>query len=285
LLTSILRTSPQLCQTYELHIRKPSFIVGNNGRYTQRILEELGLPPREFDAIVRKCKDMQQAMNLGAWIGPKEEVSAELLSGRETGEFDRELAARGYLVSQLMRRLAKIEHRPRWGIKILGDIIYADRYARVWPNATFIMLVRDPRDHALSVMKLNEQRAQRGQQNFFDDYAAVARSWRETMFEGRQVLESNKLRHIVLRYEDLVMSPQAEIKRLADVLDLDLSGALNFHKQDYLDKHTQRFKHHDNLKNPINAESVGKWRSKMTPQERAIFTTEAGDLMAHYGYE
>jgi hypothetical protein len=285
LLTSILRTSPQLCQAYELHIRKPSFIVGNNGRYTQRILEELGLPPRDFAAIVRKSKNLQQAMNLGAWVGPKEKVSAEPLSGRETNQFDSELAARGYLVTQLMRRLAKIEDRARWGIKILGDIIYADRYARVWPNATFILLARDPRDHALSVMKLNEQRAQRGQQNFFDDYRAVAHNWRETMSEGRRVLESSGLRHIILRYEDLVTSPQIEIKRLSDALDIDLSGALDFHKQDYLDKHTQRFKHHDNLKNPINAESVGKWRSKMTPQESEIFAAEAGDVMAHYGYE
>lgn len=166
LLTSMLRESDALFQAFELHIRKPSFVVGNGGNYTRNIFKQLGLPPEEFDAIVRLQKDAAGSMNLGAWTGPKEEVSAELLTGNETSEFERELQARGVITTHLMRRVADLAGKNRWGFKILGDIIYADKYASVWPNACFVLLVRDPRDHALSVMKLNAQRAARGQQLF-----------------------------------------------------------------------------------------------------------------------
>jgi hypothetical protein len=284
LLTSVLRTSQALFQAYELHIRKPSFVVGNDTRYTQRIFGQLGLPKEDYDAILAGMEHLREAMNLGAWVGPKESVSAEQLSGRETEDFDRELRARGELVTRLMRRTAEREGRARWGFKILGDVVHADRYAAVWPNATFILMVRDPRDHALSVIKLNLQRAERNQPNFYDDYAAVARGWRETIQRGAHVLEANGLRHIVVRYEDLVGEPERELHRLSETLDIDLSRGLDFHREEFVESQIRRFKHHGNLKNPINAASVGKWREQMSDKEVEVFASLAGDVMADYGY-
>lgn len=284
LLTSMLRESDALFQAFELHIRKPSFVVGNGGNYTRNIFKQLGLPPEEFDAIVRLQKDAAGSMNLGAWTGPKEEVSAELLTGNETSEFERELQARGVITTHLMRRVADLAGKNRWGFKILGDIIYADKYASVWPNACFVLLVRDPRDHALSVMKLNAQRAARGQQLFYADYNQVALGWSKTIGDGEEVLTKNNLRHIVVRYEDLVQKPDATLAALSHTLDLDLSRSKEFHKSDYIKEHVQRFKHHDSLRQPINADSVGKWKSEMSHAEAAVFEQVAGDLMAKHGY-
>jgi hypothetical protein len=223
-------------------------------------------------------------MNLGAWTGPKEEVSGEQLTGNETGDFGAELMARGNLVTHFMRRLAHLHERERWGFKILGDIVYADYYAKIWPNATFILVVRDPRDHALSLMKLNEQRASRGQPNFYDDYAAVACGWKKTVREGMTLLTSHGLKHVVLRYEDLVAAPEEQLRRLANTLDIDLTEGLKFNKQGFIEQHIKRFKHHENLTNPINTGSVGKWRKEMTDGEAKVFVDFAGELMAEYGY-
>lgn len=282
LLTSILRTSPELFQAYEVHIRKPSFLVGNDGRYTRRIFEQLGLPPEEFDRIAAEAD--RGAMNLGAWCGPKEEVSAEPLSGAETDRFVQELTARGELATRLMRTVAAMHGRERWGFKILGDVIHADTYAEVWPEATMILLVRDPRDHALSVMKLNKQREARGQPNFYDDYPSVARGWCETIGEGLEAIRSSGLRYLVVRYEDLIGDTDNELQRLSDKLDIDLSRGREFHKADFIAVHTSRFKHHDNLKRPINSESLEKWRSQMSDADVGIFSEIAGALMQQYGY-
>lgn len=285
LLTSMLRESDDLYQAFELHVRKPSFVVGHDGRYTRNIFSQMGLPEAEYDAILKSHESGFSLMNLGAWTGPKEEVSAEPLTGKETGEFSRELSARCELTSALMKHTALNAGKRRWGFKILGDIIYADYYAKALPNAVFILLVRDPRDHALSVMKLNEQREARGQQLFYPDYRAVARGWNETIGKGRQVLEQHDIKHVVVRYEDLTADPEGQIAVLSRSLDLDMSRSLDFYKQDYIDSHTARFKHHDKLKEPINTSSVGKWKKQMTNNDVDVFVEEAGELMAQYGYE
>ena len=121
LLSSILRASRGHFHAYELHIRKPSFLVGLNGRYTRNIFKELGLTYEEYDGIANSFD--KSKMNLGAWVGPKEEVSAEALTGKETHQFENELIARGYLITLLMRRVAQLNHAQTWGFKILGDII------------------------------------------------------------------------------------------------------------------------------------------------------------------
>lgn len=285
LLTSMLRESDDLYQAFELHIRKPSFVVGHDGRYTKKIFSQMGLPEVEYDAILKSHESCLADMNLGAWVGPKEEVSAEPLTGNETDEFSRELLARCELAAALMKQTALNAGKHRWGFKVLGDIIYADHYANALPNAVFILLVRDPRDHALSVMKLNEQREARGQQLFYSDYRAVARGWNETIGRGRQVLEQYSLRHVVVRYEDLTADPEGQIALLSRELDLDMSRSMDFYKQDYIDSHTARFKHHDKLKEPVNTSSVGKWKTQMKASDVDVFIEEAGELMAQYGYE
>src|SRR5262245_44171290 len=139
LLSSILRCTPTHCQAFELHIRKPSFVVGLDGRYTRNIFRDLGVAPDDYEQIVRDAP--AEGMNLGAWVGPKEEISAEALTGRETPDFIGELRARGELTTRLMRHVATVHGRRTWGFKILGDIIHAPVYGTVWPNATFILLV------------------------------------------------------------------------------------------------------------------------------------------------
>lgn len=282
LLSSILRCTPGHFQAFELHIRKPSFVAGLQGRYTRKIFEGLGLPAGEYDRIVKQAE--RGPMNLGAWTGPKEEVSAEQLTGKETGNFVGELRARGELTTALMRRVAQIHGKQGWGFKILGDIVYANTYARVWPKATFILMIRDPRDQAMSVLKLNEERAARSQQNFYEDYREAARGWRQTIVEARRIIAKHGVRCVETRYEDLVSGTERELRRLSEALNLDLLEGLSFHQHEFVEAHTKRFQHHDNLRNAVNANSVGKWREQLSERDLTIFREVAGDLMAQLDY-
>lgn len=282
LLSSILRSTAGHLQGFEIHMRKPSFVVGLEGRYTRRIFEQIGLPPAEYDAVLEQTDT--STMNLGAWVGPKEEVSAEPLSGRETNNFQQELHARGELVTRLMRRTAELHGLTTWGFKVLGDIIYADCYTAVWPNCKWLLLIRDPRDQAMSIMKLNEQREARNQPVFYDTCSDAVRGWRDTIIEARRVLRKNNLSFLELRYEDLVVKTDETVDQLSSFLGLDVKSGLDFNRRDFVETHTQRFRHHDNLKNPINAGSVGKWKSAMDERERDVFVEEAGDLMSQLGY-
>lgn len=282
LLTSILRAAPGHFQAFEMHVRKPSFVVGLDGRYTRNIMKGLGLPPEEYDRIVRAAD--RRAMNLGAWTGPKEEVSAEPLTGRETNRFAEELAARATLVRSLMERCATLAGRRSWGFKILGDVRFADVYAAAFPGAAFLLLVRDPRDQALSLLELNAQRSARGQPPFYEGYADAAAGWRDTIATAREVIRRAGLRAVETRYEDLVQDPGRELSRLGDALGLDLAAGLERRTDETLDAHARRFAHHGNLLNAINPRSVGKWRAVLSTEDQAVFQGSAGDLMREFGY-
>lgn len=282
LLSAILRATPGHLQAFEMHMRKPSFLVGLDGRYTRNIFKGIGLPPEVYDDLVARID--RRGMNLGAWVGPKEDVSAEPLTGLETPHFEAELAARAHAVTLLMREAARIAGASTWGMKILGDIAYADTYRKAWPNAKFILLIRDPRDQALSIMRLNDQRQQRGQPNFYDDFREAARGWRDTLQSAKEVLRRCGIPHIEVRYEDLVAEPEATAKRLGDFLNMDVSAGLRFQQLEFVESHTKRFRHHDNLHNPINTQSVGKWRDAMSHHDAQIFREVAGDLMKDLGY-
>ncbi len=133
-------------------------------------------------------------------------------------------------------------------------------------------------------MKMNEQRMERGQQLFYENYSKVALGWKETIRGGNDVLSKNNIPHITIRYEDIVLSPETTLSKLENTLDLDLSKSKDFYKSEFIKDHLQRFRHHDNLKNPINANSVGKWKLKMTEEEVSIFKEIAGDVMEKYDY-
>lgn len=245
-------------------------------------MKELGLPPEEYEAMLAETDT--SGMNLGAWTGPKEEVSAEPLTGRETAHFASELVARARLMTRLMNRVAAINGKRSWGFKILGDIMYADVFEQAFPRAVFVLLVRDPRDQALSILQLNEQRRARNQPLFYADYREAAVGWRETITAARAVLKHHRLHVIETRYEDLVMETDREIARLSALLGLDLFAGLRFQDEAFVETHTRRFRHHDNLRNSIHPGSVGKWKERLSEDEQAVFRETAGDVMREFGY-
>ena len=286
LFSSILRCTTGHFQAFELHLRKPSFIAGLEGRYTRNIFGELGLDPEVYRSIIHSF-DRTAEMNLGAWVGPREEVSAEELTGTETANFAGELHARCELVTRLMQEVARVQGVKSWGFKILGDVVYADRLFEVWPQARMLLLVRDPRDQILSLMALNEQRQERGQRLFYEEIATAANGWRTTIEGARLAALRAGTALIEFKYEDLVFEPEATLTRLSSQLDLglDLTSGLSFQDEEFVDQQQVRFKHHGNLKNPINPSSVGKWRTEFSSEDVKIIERETAPLFAEFGYE
>lgn len=283
LLSSILRATPGHLQAFELHIRKPSFVVGLDGRYTRNIMRDVGLPEEAYDAILAETDTV--GMNLGAWTGPIEAVSAEPSTGAETTAFHSELCARGRLVSRLMEAAAAAVGASTWGFKVLGDIIHAEAYAQAFPHARMLVEVRDPRDQIASLQKLNTQRAERGQPPFYADVRSAAVGWVETYRDGLTATTRAGLDHMVLRYEDLVTQPAHATSAVGEWLGLPVTEGLAFQDREFVARHQARFAHHGNLGRSVSARSVGTWRTALTPEDVEVVIDVAGDLMSRFGYE
>ena len=97
-------------------------------------------------------------------------------------------------------------------------------------------------------------------------------------------MRSSGLRHVLLRYEDLVTEPEIALTRLGSELDIDLSRGLNFYQESFIEGHVRRSQNYGNLINPVNANSVGKWRTQMSPEDAKCFISIAGKEMERWGY-
>jgi Sulfotransferase family len=181
-----------------------------------------------------------------------------------------------FAVSAPFAAYADAEGKRRWGDKTPAYIRHVDRLATIWPDARFVVLVRDGRDVALSVMGVPF-----GPNNAW----AAARSWATAVQQGREAAARYPGRVLEVRYEDLVSNPEREVQTICGFLALEYS-------QDMLAiEQTERSKVVEdqagwftNVWSGITTAAVGKWRTELTPRQVEMFESVAGDELRALGY-
>lgn len=172
---------------------------------------------------------------------------------------------------------AEAKGKVRWGDK--SD--YLDRMHlinEVFPKAKFIHIVRDGRDVANSVMKMDWGPA---------DILRAADWWHEHVKMGRivgRVLGPS--RYTEIRYEDLTANPERELARLCAFLGEEYSDSmLRYHE---LPRSTipeaRRGQHHNTDAPPTRTRSFA-WKSEMPKRDQALFCQLAGETLNGLGYE
>jgi hypothetical protein len=187
------------------------------------------------------------------------------------------------LILQPVRNLALahglrgVEQNPETSYVLPGAL-------RAYPSATAVHVIRDGRDVVCSLIERGWLRPDReGADDANQAYGAHARFWVEperreeftraseatrAAWAWRQYVTAARRvpgRTIELRYESLTADPAGEADRVARELDAD-PGPLR-----------EAF-------GKVHADSVGRWRSDLTPEQLADVEAEAGDLLAELGY-
>jgi hypothetical protein len=186
-------------------------------------------------------------------------------------------------ILQLVRNLALthglrgVEQNPETSYVLPGALLG-------YPSATAVHVIRDGRDVVCSLIERGWLRPDReGADDANQAYGAHARFWVEperreeftraseatrAAWAWRQYVTAARRvpgRTIELRYESLTADPAGEADRVAQELDAD-PGPLR-----------EAF-------GKVHADSVGRWRSDLTPEQLADVEAEAGDLLAELGY-
>jgi Sulfotransferase family len=189
---------------------------------------------------------------------------------------------------------AQGQGKPRWGDK---TPIYINRMMlieRALPEARFIHLIRDGRDAALSRAKRVLKQP--------TPMHKVAERWRNRIIRARE--QGPRLGHYLeLRYEDLVLDSEGTLRRVCEYIDLPWDDAmLHYHeraaermKEMHRDLPPEpgkplrpadhRMAAHALTSEPPDPSRLGRWRTEMSPEDRAAFEEAAGDLLAELGYE
>ncbi|MGH2792383.1 MAG: sulfotransferase family protein [Actinomycetota bacterium] len=169
---------------------------------------------------------------------------------------------------------ARKASKDRYGDKSPGQVLHIERLAGMFPEASFIHVIRDGRNVLLSGLETSF-----GPMDVFE----TAVVWRRLVLEG---LRAGRLlgekRYCEVRYEDLIGDPEGEIKRLSAFAGLEYDASMLRYFEHAEDLGVDAFNHR-NINRPPTA-GLRDWRRDMTPRQLAIFESLAGDTLSDLGY-
>jgi hypothetical protein len=189
--------------------------------------------------------------------------------------------------------------KTRWGDKTPQYARKMRVLDRRLPEAHFVHLIRDGRDAALSRRALKP-----------DDrpIAYHANYWKSHVHAARR-RRSRVGHYLELRYEDLVMDTEAQLRRICDFLELPFDARMLDYHQGASDRVGEfaraagsadgartperstvpsaeyERRRHRLTSEPPRADRVARWRREMSAADIAEYERLAGDLLAELGYE
>ena len=215
--------------------------------------------------------DLRRIPRLRDWGLSPGDVAPRIRSGMPTGE----------AIGAIFEAYAAAQGKPRWGDKTPLYMQYLPLLERLFPQASYVHLVRDGRDAALSHLTVAKGIMTEGW-GHPRDVAGFACLWRAEVLAARELgRRVGNLRYLELRYEDLVAAPEEELRRVCAFAALayepemlEYAGTL-----DLSDKpHQQR------LGQPPTP-GVRDWRTEMESADVRGFEQVAGDLLRELGYD
>lgn len=172
---------------------------------------------------------------------------------------------------------ARAHGKKYWGDK--SD--YLDRMHDInalFPNTKFIHIVRDGRDVAQSVLKMDWGP---------NDIIEAAEWWRDHVRLGRcmgKMLPPD--RYMEIRYEDLVLDTESNLRRICEFLGIPYSDKmLEYHKSSQSLIPTERSSQHYNADAPPIASRTYAWKTSMDKTTVAVFDKYAKTQLNAFGYE
>jgi Sulfotransferase family len=270
----------------------PFFIVGNDrsGTTMLRLILDRGsdvaIPPEsmyltdfasEFDEGGPADHAAAQHLMDQVWGHPKVRLW-ELPGGSPQVPADlRGPDAYRFVVEAPFKAYAARHGKPRWGDKTPHYVHHVDHLLRVWPQARFVVVVRDGRDVDLSLRRMPF-----GPNNAW----AAAQWWARGIRAGEQAQRGHPDAVTTVRYEDLVREPEREVRRICEFLGLGYAPAmLELELADRSKIVADQLSWFPTLFDGINSSAAGRWRREMSARDQRVFETLAGPELARLGYE
>ena len=182
----------------------------------------------------------------------------------------------GSALGIVYRAYARRFDKPRWGDKRPGYHRHIEILLRLFPDAQFIHLVRDPRDCVASLKRMGwwkrgSYRAILGWAQAIDNVAEAKRRWPDRVYE--------------LQYERLVADPEPELRALCAAIGEEYDPAMATPEELAPVAVPERKHWHSNTHQSPTTAAIGRWREGLYPWELALCETVLARRMARFGYE
>ena len=214
--------------------------------------------------------DLRRLPTLAEWGLSTDAVAARLRPGMTTGE----------AIAAVFEAYAAERHKPRWGDKTPLYMQHLPLLERLFPEASFVHLIRDGRDAALSFLSVPRGIMTEGW-GYPRDVAGFACQWATEVRAARTLGERvGPGRYLELRYEALVADPAGELRRTCSFAGLEYDEAM----LGYVGRTESARKEHQQRLNEPPRVGVRDWSTEMPVADREAFEAVAGDLLAELGY-
>jgi len=175
---------------------------------------------------------------------------------------------------------------PKENIKLIGDknphySLFIPRLIKIFPEARFLHIIRDPRANVLSMMDVD-----------FESPMLASLAWRWKYYN--RTIERQKIKHpecfCTIRYEDLVKEPEKYTHGICSYLGIEFTKSmLDFHKnkEEILKTYPADAigKYHKSLFLPISDARVDTWKQRLKPRQIKAIDAVTGYFASAYGYQ
>jgi hypothetical protein len=168
--------------------------------------------------------------------------------------------------------------KPRWGDKRPRYATFIQPLFRLFPDAQFVNVVRDPRAAVASMMPLGWDPPEVALEASIANWELSVR--RVDEFAGR--LRPDQL--LDVRYEDLVRDPGAVLEQVCAFASLPAGDAVDAMLS--ADRGGSKFKPgwHDRLREPISTAPIDSWRARLADPATALVEHVCGPWFERFGY-
>lgn len=181
----------------------------------------------------------------------------------------------GSAVGIVFRAFARRFGAVRWGSKFPGYHRDLEAIRRMFPDAHFVHVVRDPRSAVASLKRMPWWR--------LGTHGAVA-TWAQATDHAREAKRRWPGAVHEIQYERLLADPEGELRTLCAALGEEFDpGMLSPHRAS--DAIPARKLWQESTRKPLTAEAIARWRDELEPWEVALCETVLRRRMARYGYE
>lgn len=183
----------------------------------------------------------------------------------------------GSALGSVFRCYAAAHGKPRWGDKRPTYFQRIDAIRAMFPDAQVVHIVRDGRDCMASLKRMPWWRR---------DAVESLALWTQAVDEGRRAARRlPQGAYHELRYEDLVLDPRTELRRLCAFLGEDFEEAMLEPHRVAAAQVPARKRWHDGTRAAVTDARVGAHVVDLEPWEVALANFVAGRRLRRLGYD
>jgi hypothetical protein len=174
----------------------------------------------------------------------------------------------------MFRRYAAEQGKPRWGEKTPFHTLHMAQMARLFPDATFVGIVRHPGAVSSSLHR-----------RFHYGFAEAVAYWSETNQEMLRAGMALGDRFGLCRYEDLVQGDEAVLRQLLDLLGEPWAPEVTEHHRVQREKGAPRVAEGSTItSHPVDASRATAWAQSIAPEDLRELAG-AAELAGFLGYD